>query len=77
MKLYIWRNVLCDHSCGMIICIADDVESARIAYRKQWEKDYKMEIFGSYLSDVYDNDPIVYDLSISCEAICHYVTGGD
>ena len=67
MKLYVWENALCDYSCGMIICIAENLDDARNAWRKEFKKWMKTEIM---------NDPIVYDLEIPCDAICHFVTGG-
>ena len=29
LKLYVWRDVLCDYSCGMIVAMAHDVTEAR------------------------------------------------
>ena len=29
MKLYIWRDVLCDYTCGMIVAMAENVAEAR------------------------------------------------
>ena len=51
----------------MIICIAENLDDARNAWRKEFKKWMKTEIM---------NDPIVYDLEIPCDAICHFVTGG-
>lgn len=28
MKLYVWENVLCDYTCGMIVALAPDLETA-------------------------------------------------
>ncbi len=35
MKLFVWENVLCDWSCGMITVIAKDLDSA-IAMGDPW-----------------------------------------
>jgi hypothetical protein len=75
MKLYVWENVLCDYTCGMIICIAEDLESARKAWYKEFEEWMKMPITRQYAMEV-QSEPIVYDLNVPCDAICHFVTGG-
>ena len=75
MKLYVWENALCDYSCGMIICIAENLDDARNAWRKEFKKWMKTDCFGPYETEIM-NDPIVYDLEIPCDAICHFVTGG-
>jgi hypothetical protein len=28
MKLFVWTDVLCDYSCGMIVALAPDLETA-------------------------------------------------
>ena len=28
MKLYVWTEVLCDYTCGMIVALAPDLETA-------------------------------------------------
>ena len=44
MKLYIWKGVLCDYTCGMIAATAENVKDARAIVieqaRKQHESDY-------------------------------------
>lgn len=29
LKLYVWENVLCDYSCGVMFALAHDVDEAR------------------------------------------------
>ena len=29
LKLYIWRDVLCDYTCGIIVAMAHNIEDAR------------------------------------------------
>ena len=29
MKLFVWRNVLCDYTCGIAVALATNVEEAR------------------------------------------------
>lgn len=29
LKLFVWENVLCDYTCGVMFALAKDVESAR------------------------------------------------
>ena len=36
MKLFVWTDVLCDHSCGMVCILAHDLEEAL----KLWEAKY-------------------------------------
>jgi hypothetical protein len=75
MKLYVWKDVLCDHSCGLIVCVAEDLESARDAWRREFKVWMKMDAFGEYEADIM-KEPIVYDLDVPAEPICHFVTGG-
>jgi hypothetical protein len=75
MKLFVWEDVLCDYSCGMIICIAEDIETARDAWYAEFEKWMKMPIITQYKMEV-ASEPIIYDLNIPCDPICHFVTGG-
>ena len=57
------------------ICIAENLDDARNAWRKEFKKWMKTDCFGPYETEIM-NDPIVYDLEIPCDAICHFVTGG-
>jgi len=29
LKLYVWEDVLCDYTCGMMVALATDVDEAR------------------------------------------------
>ena len=37
-KMYVWEDVLCDWSCGMIVAYAESVEQAREIVRKEHEE---------------------------------------
>ncbi len=75
MKLFVWKDVLRDYSSGMIICVAEDLESARNAWRKAFKEWMKMDCFGPYEDDIM-KEPIVYDLDVPHDPICHFATGG-
>ena len=32
MKLYVWKDVLCDYTCGMVCVLANDLEEALKLY---------------------------------------------
>ena len=38
MKLYIWHDVLCDYTCGMIVAMTENVEQARAVVLRQAKK---------------------------------------
>lgn len=50
MKLYIWRDIRCDYTCGIGFAMARNIEEAREAIKnvsEDWEWDvYKGEIMG-------------------------------
>ena len=63
MKLYVWDDVLCDYTCGIMFAVAPSLEEA-------------MDLIRS--SDVYiepdlGKKPTVYDLT---EPVCRVVWGG-
>lgn len=35
MKLYVWQDVLCDYTAGMIVALAPDMETALALAREQ------------------------------------------
>ena len=59
LKLFVWRDVLCDFGCGAIFALAETVEQARqvvLDKAKDDEKDYEIEnltLAMSYEPDVY------------------------
>ena len=34
LKLFVWKNVLCDYTCGVMFALAPDVETARQMLRE-------------------------------------------
>lgn len=75
LYLYVWKDVLRDYSSGMIVCVAEDLDAARNAWRAEFKEWMKMECFGDYESDIM-KEPIVYDLDVPAYPICHFVAGG-
>jgi len=54
MKMYVWKDVLCDYTCGMIVVFAHDLKEARQIAKKQLDSvDYE----GSIEVD----EPDIYD----------------
>ena len=47
LKLFVWEDVLCDYSCGVMFALAPDVETARKMILKEIN------------TDELDQDPIV------------------
>jgi len=45
-KMYVWEDVLCDWSCGMIVAYAESVEQAREIVRKEHEEYIYAETYG-------------------------------
>ena len=42
MKIYIWENVLCDYTCGMVVVYAKSLSEAREQigkYLESWEQE--------------------------------------
>jgi len=37
LKMYIWEDVLCDYSCGMIAVLAESPEHAREIVRRDYD----------------------------------------
>ena len=35
MKLYIWKGVLCDYTCGIIVVMAESIDQARLVALKR------------------------------------------
>jgi len=56
LKLFVWRDVLCDYTCGLIAAIAHDEDEARdtiMGNAMQWEWEE--------LSRAMDEPPEIYD----------------
>ncbi len=49
LKLFIWENVLCDYTCGMVVILAYDLEHAKSVFEEKYpDKEYILEdFFGS------------------------------
>ena len=68
LKLFIWKEVLCDYTCGIIMAIAHDLEEARavvIANQDEWICDWLTREIDRITPEVHDIAPISF-----------YVTGG-
>lgn len=76
MKLFVWKDVLCDYTCGMIICVAEDLESAKVEFEKTVKADWKMEEMPNHCKGATDDEPLIYLLDTLHFPICHYVVGG-
>lgn len=35
MKLFVWEGVLCDYTCGVVVALAPDLETALAQYEKE------------------------------------------
>ena len=65
MRLFIWRNVLCDYKCGSILVIAKNVDDARrmaIDSGKLYGENQEVE-----------KEPEVHELN---QPFCHVQWGG-
>jgi hypothetical protein len=51
MKLYVWQDVLCDYSCGMIVALAPDLDTA-VALGRKDGGDRLAEEMGRVVPDV-------------------------
>lgn len=67
MKLFVWTDVLCDYSAGMIVALAPDLEKALAMGRE--EMSYIAEQMGG-------KDPEVFDLAGDVEPKFWHVWGG-
>lgn len=56
MKLFVWKDVLCDYTCGMIVVLAED-EGAAIRLIRE-----KSEFRGASERDAGSTAPEVYEL---------------
>jgi hypothetical protein len=65
MKLFVWTDVLCDYSCGMIAALAPDLETAL----KLMDSQAGREAMGSH-------DPEVIEVTTVAEPKIWYVWGG-
>lgn len=63
MKLYLWRDVLCDYSCGMAFAIAESSALAREHLVKETE----------FYADDFAREPEVHELD---EPFAAYSYGG-
>ena len=57
MKVYIWQNVLCDWTEGMIVVIADSLEDA-INEAREKEGDYTASEMGRVIPTVIEVDKL-------------------
>ncbi|MHA1305324.1 MAG: hypothetical protein ACTSPI_16620 [Candidatus Heimdallarchaeaceae archaeon] len=48
LKLYVWEDVLCDYTCGMICILAHDLEEAVELLNKKYPSYYCEEIGKPY-----------------------------
>ena len=72
MKLFVWRDVLCDYTCGIAFAMAETEERARKLIAKGFAEDTEIESFAGWaLRAIADTDPDVYD-----EAYGTAITGG-
>lgn len=55
LKLYIWKDVLCDYSCGKIFAIADTEAEARIAVATAAQKR------GRWIDDISHRTPEIHE----------------
>ena len=67
-KLYVWKGVLCDYTCGMIVVIAQSYEEAfKVATDDLSERQ---------INEVKRSTPVVVDLSKVLHPMCWSVSGG-
>jgi len=60
MKLYVWKGVLCDYTCGIAFAIAESPEEARQAVIDGFESDkgYIADILLTDLKGKYEVYPV-------------------
>jgi len=46
LKLYVWENVLCDYTCGMVCVLAFDLEQAFDLIREKYDEYYLDDLAG-------------------------------
>lgn len=54
MKLYVWKDVLCDWTCGLIVALAPDLETAL----KLIDEDWVRREMGANFPEVVDLGPL-------------------
>lgn len=63
MKLYVWEEVLCDYTCGVIFALANNVDEARELVVKKYASCPGDEWEESSLMSPMQEEPKVYDAS--------------
>ena len=76
MKLYIWRNVLCDWTCGIMFAMANSIEEARVLIINDWleddvEPEWRIRRAEAINYEISMHDPEVHEMPYGS-----YCTGG-
>lgn len=70
LKLFVWEEVLCNYTAGMMVALAPDVETARELLRAQQAKEY-----------YYDEQRVEKDLQkaplVCTTPVAFYIWGGN
>lgn len=52
MKLYIWNDVLCDYTCGVLFALAENVDEARELIFNKYIKDHGYKDDGNVIENM-------------------------
>lgn len=68
MKLYVWEDVLSDHTSGMAVVLAPDIKTARAELAKK--------LLNYSMAEIRNTKPTVVDVSKRTRPAAWYVYGG-
>lgn len=57
MKLYVWEEVLCDYTCGVIFAMAHNIEEAKLVVLDSTDRDWRK----AELECIMKDSPCIYD----------------
>ena len=73
LKLFVWKDVLCNYTCGMIVALAHDEQEAYQLVRKASEEQWGACRLADFtVEQCQEHTPLIFTAPTAC-----YVWGGE